>query len=80
MRNVARMVIYVKDTDIGTQMDLLQKTVELLKNTDVPSERVAADTGISITTLYAIRRGDNDPGYSKVARLYEYLSGKRISV
>ena len=34
---------------------------------------VEAATGISVPHLYRIRRGEGDPGYSKVAALYAYF-------
>jgi predicted transcriptional regulator len=36
---------------------------------------IAEDTGISYDTLLRIKNGEGDPGYSKVARLSEYLRG-----
>lgn len=61
-------------------MTPLEKTVQLLRESKLPKERIAADTSISLTTVYAIMRQDGDPSYSKVARLYEYLSGRRLEV
>lgn len=61
-------------------MDVYDRTQQLLKNTDIPATRIAADTNLSMSTIYKLRRGVPYPKYASVKAVYEYLSGRRLEV
>lgn len=57
---------------------MLVKTLELLKATDIPLERIAVDTGLKHSFLTRLRYTPacSVPSVDKVETLYEYLTGK----
>lgn len=61
---------------------LLEKTKELLRNTSIPMERVAVDTGINVYTITRIRGKAHKsvPAVDTCEKIYEYLSGKELEV
>lgn len=61
-------------------MDAYQKTRQLLHESKLPPERIAADTNLSMATIYKMKRGVASPTYSNLCRVYEYLSGRKLEV
>jgi len=56
---------------------LLQKTIELLRNTDSSIDRVSAETGLGRRWLYRLLDGDfQDPGVNKIEKLHRYLTSQ----
>lgn len=60
---------------------LLQKTVELLKKTDIPTMKLAAEVGVHHKTIRNLR---NDYGHAPSVvvceKLYTILSGKQLEL
>ena len=66
---------------MATKIDPIEKTLRLLKDSQLQKERIAVETGTTCSWLYLFQRGGMaDPGYKKVKRLYEYLSGRKLEV
>ena len=60
---------------------LMEKTSELLNNTQIPIEKISSETTLTFYWLTRFRRNEfKDPGVNKVEILYEYLTGKNLSV
>lgn len=60
---------------------LLDKTVELLRNSDVPMTRIAARVGCTARTIQLLKGNTpHVPNVELCERLYEYLSGKQLEV
>lgn len=60
---------------------LMEKTLQLLKETNTPIETITQDTKLTFYWLTRFRRNEfKDPGVNKVELLYEYLTGKNLSV
>ena len=59
-------------------MDCLEKTQVLLKWTVIPKERIAADCGVSIGTVFLMTKPDANPKYRNLKKVYEYLSGRKM--
>ena len=54
-------------------IDLLPSVVTALKERTGELRRISACTGMSYDTILRIKNGENDPGYSKVLALYQFL-------
>ena len=61
-------------------MDHLEKTQQLLKVTEMPKERIAADCGIALGSVYGIMKPKANPGFRNLKAVYEYLSGRKMEV
>ena len=61
-------------------MDYLEKTRELLGRSDKSKLKIAADCDVSMKFVYALTRADADPTHSRLKRVYEYLSGRKMEV
>jgi hypothetical protein len=56
--------------------DLLERVVGALEQRKGDLPRVARESGIPYDTVLRIKNRESDPGYSKVRRLADYLSGR----
>ena len=54
---------YVKSINGIIGMDHLEKTQQLLKATEMPKERIAADCGIALGSVYGIMKPKANPGF-----------------
>jgi hypothetical protein len=60
---------------------LLNKTRELLKESKIPLERIAVDTGLSYAFVQKLKGASYSiPAVDKTETLYEYLSGKQLEL
>lgn len=60
---------------------LMEKTIELLKETSIPVEKITKDTNLSFYWVTRFRRGEfKDPGVNKVECLYDYLNSKKLAL
>lgn len=64
---------------------LLNKTRELLQDTDKTMTEICIGTGLSYPWLQTVKYGKGKkgpvvPSVDKVERLYEFLSGKKLDV
>lgn len=62
---------------MNAQPDLLAEVVQELNRRQGDLPRVARETGIPYDTVLRIKRQENDPGYSKVKALHDYLFGAK---
>jgi hypothetical protein len=58
---------------MNPQPDLLEEVVRELERREGQLRSIAAEAGMPYDTVLRIKRGDNDPGYSKVAALHRFL-------
>ena len=58
--------------------DPLESVVAELQVRAGSLRRLARDSGISYDTILRIKNGENDPGYSRVKELYDYLFRKQV--
>ena len=58
------------------QSDLLEAVRAELKIREGGLQTVAKGTGITYDTIRRIKNGRNDPGYSKVRLLHDFLFGR----
>lgn len=58
---------------MAVKLDLLDIVVSELEARSGTITTIADETGISYDTLLRIKNRENDPGYSKVKTLAEYL-------
>jgi hypothetical protein len=62
-------------------MNILDKTIQLVKDSEVPVYKMAVEAAVSPAWIYKLRSGRMPtPAHDKVVRLYEYLSGRRLEV
>jgi hypothetical protein len=61
---------------MSIQTDLLAEVVEELGKRQGDLPKVARESGIPYDTVLRIKNKQNDPGYSKVLALHQYLFGK----
>lgn len=61
---------------MNTTSDLLESVVSELERRVGDLQKVARDTGLSYDTVLRIKNRENDPGYSKVRALADYLFGE----
>lgn len=62
------------------KVTLMERTISLLKETNIPVEKITKDTKLSFYWVTRFRRGEfKDPGVNKVECLYDYLSTKKPS-
>lgn len=60
---------------------LLQKTIELLKETKIPADKLAAECGVHHRTIRVMRNGcPNIPNVELCEKLYTILSGKQLEL
>lgn len=62
-----------------TNHDMLEAVVAELRRRSGDLRAVANAAGMSYDTVHRVKRKENDPGYSKVARLAEVL-GLRFEI
>lgn len=62
------------------QPDLLEEVVTALVERKGDLPRVAKESGVPYDTVLRIKNRENDPGYSKVRALYDYLFGSSAAV
>lgn len=56
------------------ESELLNETLQLLADTDLPVAKIADDLGVSRRWLYELKSGDFvDPGVRKIETLNRYL-------
>jgi hypothetical protein len=60
---------------VDHEKDLLEAVVAALEERKGDLPAVAAGTGIPYDTVLRIKNRENDPGYSKVRRLADFLFG-----
>jgi|GEM_PF-6748799 len=59
-------------------MDYLEKTRKMINDSSMPKDEIAKACGVSHTYVYNIAKPWSDPGYSRLKRIYEYLSGEKM--
>ena len=61
-----------------TQKPLLEKTLELLRETDLTAKEISTATGINYHWVAGLRKGQfTDPGVNKVEVIYNFLAMRR---
>ena len=60
---------------MNTQRDLLQHVLHCLDTTEASIATIAEGSGVGYDTVLRIKKGDHDPGYSKVRALGDYFDG-----
>ena len=65
--------IFAYSGDMSHETDQLDRVVAELNSPDRVLTTVAKECGIPYDTVLRIKRKENDPGYSKVKRLHDYL-------
>lgn len=61
--------------DMDEPTDLLEKVVTALTERKGDLPRVAKESGVPYDTVLRIKNRENDPGYSRVKALHDYLFG-----
>jgi predicted transcriptional regulator len=61
-------------------MDYLVRTRQLINQSDMPKNEIAAACKVSTPYIYNLAKPWSDPGYSRLKRVYEYLSKKKMEV
>lgn len=61
---------------------LFAKTRALLRETKVPIEKIAIETGINLYTIIRIKSPSNKsmPAVDTCEKLYEYLTGRQLEI
>lgn len=59
---------------------LLERTIELLNETLIPSTRIAREIDCSTKTLYLLRNGQVVPNVELCERIYNFLSRDPLEV
>lgn len=62
---------------MSTQTDLLAEVIAELERRGGKLREIAEAVGMPYDTVLRIKRRDNDPGYSKVKTLHDYLFGDK---
>lgn len=60
--------------------DLLVRVVAELESRKGDLPKVSRESGIPYDTVLRIKNRENDPGYSKVRALADYLFGSQVTV
>jgi len=50
----------------------------MINDSSMPKDEIAKACGVSHTYVYNIAKPWSDPGYSRLKRIYEYLSGEKM--
>ena len=57
--------------------NIYEKTLRLVRETDIPTSKLASDTGLGLRWMHKLIAGEfTDPGVKKIERLYNYLSAE----
>ena len=59
-------------------MDYLEKTRDMIQKSAIPKDEIARACGVSTPYIYNLSKSWVDPGYSRLKRIYEYLSGEKM--
>ena len=57
---------------------MLQDTLDMLHDTDLPRRIIAAESGLGLEWLHKLAQGRiPDPGIIRIQRLHDYLSSRK---
>lgn len=64
---------------MNSSSDLLEAVVSALECRKGELPKVAKESGVPYDTVLRIKNRENDPGYSKVRALHDYLFGTPVT-
>lgn len=65
----------------ATECPLLARVIELVKTCGKSPATLAAETGLTFYWIHSLRyKPEVDPSVTKVVKLYEHLTGKKLEI